>query len=90
MKKSNIVLIGMVALMSLALGAEAALNSELKASVQPLPTVTSSEMSVLSDKYDVYRYDDGATRAYAVVIPKGLKKVRGLFLNASYDNYVTW
>ncbi len=48
------------------------------------PTVTSSVATVGSDRYLVYNYDDLTTRNYTVVIPEGLKTVRGLLVNGCY------
>lgn len=57
------------------------------------PTVTSSVVTVGSDRYLVYNYDDLTTMNYAVVIPEGLKTVRGLLVNACYaggDSRYDW
>jgi len=54
------------------------------ATAQAKPTVTSSAVTVGDRKYAVYDYDDLATRNYRVVIPEGLKTVRGLLVNACY------
>lgn len=52
---------------------------------QPTPAVTSSVATVGSDRYVVYSYDDLATMSYSVVIPEGLKTVRGLLVNTCYS-----
>jgi hypothetical protein len=60
---------------------------------QTTPTVTSSVVTVGSDRYLVYNYDDLATRNYTVVIPEGLKTVRGLLVNGCYaggDSRYDW
>jgi hypothetical protein len=51
------------------------------APAQATPTVTSKLVTVGSDRYLVCNYDDLATRDYTVVIPEGLKTVRGLLVN---------
>ncbi len=52
---------------------------------QTTPAVTSSAVTVGSDQYLVYDYDDLLTRNYTVVIPEGLKTVRGLLVNGCYS-----
>lgn len=59
-------------------------GSEPTAPAQTTTAVSSSLRTVGDDRYMVYHYDDGATKAYSVVIPEGLTKVRGLLINASY------
>jgi hypothetical protein len=49
------------------------------------PTVTSTVVAVGNRKYTVYDYDDLTTRNHTVVIPEGLKTVRGLLVNACYS-----
>lgn len=49
------------------------------------PTVTSSVVTVGSDRYTVYSYDDHVSASYVVVIPEGLKTVRGLLVNGCYS-----
>src|SRR5215472_5698403 len=56
----------------------------LSASAQTAPTVTSSVVSVSSRKYTVYDYADPATKRFCVVIPEGLKTVRGLLVQCNY------
>ena len=46
--------------------------------------VASSVATVGNDRYTVYDYDDLTTRNHTVVIPEGLKTVRGLLVNACY------
>lgn len=65
--------------------ASSALGSEpTEPAQQTAPNVTSSLKTVGEDRYVVHNYDNGATLAYAVVIPEGLETVRGLLVNASY------
>lgn len=49
------------------------------------PAVTSSVVTVEADRYTVYDYDDLTTRNHRVVVPEGLKTVRGLLVNACYS-----
>lgn len=51
---------------------------------QTTPTVTSKVVPVGADRYWVFNYDDLTTRNYTVVIPEGLKTVRGLLVHACY------
>jgi hypothetical protein len=48
------------------------------------PIVTSSDITVSNRKYAVYNYDDLATKKFCVVIPEGLKTVRGLLVECNY------
>jgi hypothetical protein len=48
------------------------------------PTVTSSEVTVSQRKYTVHDYADPATKKFCVVIPEGLKTVRGLLVQCNY------
>jgi hypothetical protein len=48
------------------------------------PTVTSSAVTVGKRNYTVYNYADPATKQFCVVIPEGLKTVRGLLVNCNY------
>src|SRR5215831_20990197 len=48
------------------------------------PTVTSSFVTVRNRKYTVYDYADPATKKFCVVIPEGLKTVRGLLVECNY------
>ena len=56
----------------------------LSASSQIRPTVTSSVVTASSRKYTVYDYADPATKRFCVVIPEGLKTVRGLLVQCNY------
>lgn len=49
------------------------------------PLVTANVVTVGSDRYTVYSYDDHLSASYVVVIPEGLKTVRGLLVNACYS-----
>jgi hypothetical protein len=51
---------------------------------QTMRTVSSSIVSVRDRKYTVYDYDDPATKKFCVVIPEGLKTVRGLVVECNY------
>jgi len=65
-------------------GTSAVPGIEPTAPAQATPAVTSSVVTVGSDRYLVYNYDDLATRDYTVVIPEGLKTVRGLLVHGCY------
>ena len=54
------------------------------AAAQTTPTVTSSVVTVSNRTYTVYDYADPATKKFCVVIPKGLKTVRGLLVQCNY------
>ncbi len=56
----------------------------LSASAQTTPTVISSVVTVSNRKYMVYDYADPTTKEYCVVIPEGLKTVRGLLVECNY------
>src|SRR5215470_16037824 len=56
----------------------------LSASAQTAPTVTSSSVTVRNRKYTVYDYADPATKKFCVVIPEGLKTIRGLLVQCNY------
>jgi hypothetical protein len=49
-----------------------------------IPGVTSSVATVVNRKYTVYDYADPATKKFCVVIPDGLKTVRGLLVECNY------
>src|SRR5262249_31298316 len=54
------------------------------AAAQTTPTVTSSAVTVNDRKYSVYEYTDPESKTYCVVIPEGLKTVRGLLVESNY------
>jgi hypothetical protein len=56
----------------------------LTASAQTIPAVTSSILTVSHRKYTVYDYADPTTKRFCVVIPEGLKTVRGLLVECNY------
>jgi hypothetical protein len=56
----------------------------LSAAAQSAPTVTSKVITVSSRKYAVYDYADPAAKKFCVVIPEGLKTVRGLLVECNY------
>src|SRR6476659_8311390 len=56
----------------------------LSVSGQTTPTVTSSVVTVSNRQYTVYDYADPATKKFCVVIPEGLKTVRGLLVECNY------
>jgi hypothetical protein len=56
----------------------------LSSFAQTAPTVTSSIATVTNRKYTVYDYADPATKKFCVVIPDGLKTVRGLLVQCNY------
>lgn len=56
----------------------------LSASAQTTSTVTSSVVTVSNGNYTVYDYADPTTKEYCVVIPEGLKTVRGLLVECNY------
>ncbi|MBP7937460.1 MAG: hypothetical protein KA354_22685 [Phycisphaerae bacterium] len=66
-------------------GTKAVQGNVPPAPAQAAPTVTSSAVTVGSDRYVVCSYDDLATMNYTMVIPEGLKTVRGLLVNACYS-----
>ena len=54
------------------------------AAVESVPTVASTVVTVGDRRYTVYDYADPATKKFCVVIPEGLKTVRGLLVNCNY------
>src|SRR5215813_9873005 len=56
----------------------------LSAFTQTTATVTSKAVTVSDRKYTVYDYADPATKKFCVVIPEGLKTVRGLLVECNY------
>ena len=56
----------------------------LSALAQAAPSVTSSGVTVSTRKYAVYDCADPATKKFCVVIPEGLKTVRGLLVQCNY------
>jgi hypothetical protein len=63
------------------------------AAAQTTPTVTSQTVTVASRRYAVYDYADPATKKFRVVIPEGLKTVRGLLVECNYaggDSRADW
>ncbi len=69
---------------ALVIWAAATLTFSLAA--QTTPTVTSCVVTVSDRKYTVYDYADPATKKFCVVIPEGLKTVRGLLVHCNYAN----
>src|ERR1041384_6076678 len=60
---------------------------------QTTPAVTSSVVTVSKRKYTVYDHVDPATKRFCVVIPEGLKTVRGLLVECNYaggDSRFDW
>jgi hypothetical protein len=55
-----------------------------RASAQTDPTVASSVVTISNRKYTVFEYADPATKKFCVVIPEGLKTVRGLVVECNY------
>src|SRR5215471_14730612 len=62
----------------------ASVTLALSAAGQTTPTVTSKVVTVSNCKYTVYDYVDPATKKFCVVIPEGLKTVRGLLVECNY------
>src|SRR5438105_12806725 len=56
----------------------------LSAAAQTTPIVTSKVVTVNKRNYTVYDYADPATKKFCVVIPEGLKTVRGLLVECNY------
>ena len=73
---------GNLLLQALNAGPNAAPGSVPPPAAPTTPTVTSKVVTVGADRYVAYSYDDLATMNYLVVIPEGLKTVRGLLVNA--------
>lgn len=70
-------------------GAAAFATNAVRANAPPTavpttPAVTSSVVTVSDRKYTVYDYADPATKKFCVVIPEGLKVVRGLLVECNY------
>ncbi len=57
----------------------------LSVGAQTTPTVASKVVTVSDHKYTVYDYADPATKSFCVVIPDGLKTVRGLLVECNYS-----
>src|SRR5690349_3177784 len=57
--------------------------AELRAA-QGGPAVSASVVAVGDRKYAVYDYADPATKKFRVVVPAGLKTVRGLLVECNY------
>ena len=57
----------------------------ISASAQTIATVTSRVVTLSNSQYWVHGYADPATKAFCVVIPKGLKTVRGLLVQCNYS-----
>ena len=65
----------------------------LSASSRTAPIVTSKVVTVSERNYTVHNYADPAAKSYCLVIPEGLKTVRGLLVNCNYaggDSRVDW
>src|SRR5262245_2000099 len=62
----------------------ASVTLPLSAFAQTTPSVTSSVVTVSNRKYTVYDYVDPAAKKFCVVIPEGLKTVRGLLVQCNY------
>jgi hypothetical protein len=62
----------------------AAVTVALGVAGQTASTVTSSVVTVSNRRYAVYDYADPATKKFCVVIPEGLKPVRGLLVECNY------
>jgi hypothetical protein len=108
MKRSFIVLIALVTVVGSAVGVKGtrgAVNGEdgifidsitpaaIAPAAQATPTVTSSVVTVSNRKYTVYECTDPESKTYCVVIPVGLKTVRGLLVESNYyggDSRQNW
>ena len=62
----------------------ASVTLALSTCAQATPTITSSGVTVSNRKYTVYDYANPATKKFCVVIPEGLKTVRGLLVECNY------
>src|SRR5262249_31538401 len=62
----------------------ASVTLALSASAQTIPTVTSSVVAATNRQSKAYNYADPATKKFCVVIPEGLKTVRGLLVECNY------
>ncbi len=60
-------------------------GTEYYALAQSAPTVTSTVVEVNNSKYTAYDYVDPAAKKFRVVIPMGLKTVRGLLVECNYS-----
>lgn len=63
------------------------------AAAQNSPIITSSVVTVADRRYTVYDYTDPATKRFRVVIPDGMKTVRGLLVECNYaggDSRADW
>jgi hypothetical protein len=65
-------------------GLIAAVTVALNGASQTTPSVTSKVITVSDRKYTVYDYADPAAKNFCVVIPEGLKTVRGLLVECNY------
>jgi len=70
-------------------GAAAPATNAVQGNVQPAsaratPAVTSRVVTVNNRQYTVYDYADLATKNYSVMIPEGLKTIRGLLVECNY------
>ncbi|HEY5911605.1 MAG TPA: hypothetical protein VJA21_13480, partial [Verrucomicrobiae bacterium] len=63
---------------------DAAESDTFTSTAQTTPAVTSKVVTVNSRQYMVYEYPDPESKTYCVVIPEGLRTVRGLLVNANY------
>jgi hypothetical protein len=59
--------------------------SPLSPAAETTSTVTSSVVTVSNRKYTVFDYADPAPKRFCVVIPEGLKTVRGLLVECNYS-----
>lgn len=61
-----------------------AAQSPVQPPAQADPNVTSKIVAVGDRRYEVYEFADPESKTYCVVIPEGLRTVRGLFVNTNY------
>jgi hypothetical protein len=93
MQKLFIASIALVTVVGSKLALPAAAIAEIDGNIPPAishaagqtaPAVSSSVVTVSNRTYTVYDYADPATKTFCVVIPKGLKTVRGLLVECNY------
>jgi hypothetical protein len=74
-------------------GMDGIIVDRITPAAQTTPTVTSIVVTVGDRKYTVYEFTDPDSKTFCVVIPEGLKTVRGLLVESNYyggDSQQDW
>jgi hypothetical protein len=93
MNQWSITAIALVSFVASSVSLSAAESESSAGTAESSPAVTLEIVTVDKRKYTVYEYTDPESKTFSVVIPEGMKNVRGLFVNTNYyagDSRADW